>query len=76
MLMAKIIVVMANGGVSEVLSTEPVEVGFIDYDTHDVDDADITRIPDGSGGFEDASVRIVQADIVPERTEELFALLA
>lgn len=73
--MAKIIVMMGNGGVLEILSTEPVEVGFIDYDTEDVDEADITRIPQSCGGFEDASVRVVQADVLPERTEELFALL-
>jgi hypothetical protein len=70
--MAKIVVVMEGGLLQCVLSTEPVEIAVIDYDTEGADLEGIKPIPQSDGKFADAYVRIEGAEINLERVEELF----
>jgi hypothetical protein len=74
--MAKIIVVIEDGFVQEVLSSDPVEVAVIDYDTAGADTEDIRHIPQGDGAFVDASVGFRPVDVSPARIEELLAAIA
>jgi hypothetical protein len=69
---AKAVVVLEGGLVRDVVSTIPLSVAVIDYDTEDAEDADIKRIPQGEGKFEDGTGHISKAYVLPERCEELY----
>jgi hypothetical protein len=68
----KAVVVLEGGLVRDVVSTIPLSVAVIDYDTEDAEDADIKRIPQGAGKFEDGTGHISKAYVLPERCEELY----
>ena len=76
--MPKIVIVVDGGVVQDVLSSEPVEVVLVDYDTDGADPADLTAVPQGDGkASEDSFVRewkFVGPEVCPTRVEELFGV--
>lgn len=71
--MAKVVVVIEGGIVTDILSTEPVEVAVIDYDIESAEAEDLKKIPMLDGVTVDATGSVREADVSPARAEELFA---
>jgi hypothetical protein len=70
-----VVIVLDGGVIQEVLTSEDVEVGVIDYDTQDLDTADLTDIPQGDGTTEVAYVSLNVPSVMPERTTELITVI-
>ena len=77
--MSKVVVVIEGGTVRDVLTTDPVEVAVIDYDTDGVEESELKKIPQMSRGghsvFAEAVGGVHSVDVNPERAEELFAAI-
>ena len=77
--MARVVVVIEGGIVQDILSTEPVEVAVIDYDTEGAEESDITQIlqmePGEAPEFASALASVHPYTVDPERVQELFAAI-
>jgi hypothetical protein len=77
--MAKIVVMVSGGLVQDILSTEPVEVVVIDYDTEGVEESQIIKIPQrtpsGVPVFADATAGERAVYVVPMRVNEIFGAI-
>jgi hypothetical protein len=72
----KIVITCDGGLVQDVCSNVPVEFAMIDYDDSDVEDDRLIAIPQGDGSEVKAYAYTGSADVLPERTEQLFVAIA
>jgi hypothetical protein len=73
----RIVVIMEGGLLQDVLSTSPLSVAVIDYDTEGTSD-ELTAIPQDEEGtsFAEACASIRPAYVRPERTNQLYDAVA
>lgn len=72
----RIILIVSGGIIQDVLTTQPVEIGLIDYDCErDPDGECIRQIPQRSGPPEPAYTSTCDAELIPERADMLFNLI-
>jgi len=77
--MAKLVVVLSDGDVQEVLSDGvPIEVVVVDHDTDEDDPNELVPIPEVEDGevFETEALAVrVEVEVNPDRVEQIHAIV-
>jgi len=73
---SRVVIVLEGGLVQDVLSNVPMEFARIDYDTDGAEESDLVDIPQTpAGDTAQAYAYTANADVMPERVNELFTAI-